>query len=411
MATSTRWTRRTGCVIWTFAPPRRCARPSWSRAGRPATRPRTRQPSSATWSATSTGSTPSTARCSGARRRTITRTRRLPASPSLHAGRLFVPVSSLEVVPAANPAYPCCTFRGSVVAYDAATGERLWQSYTITEPPTIERREQVRHGAVRPLRRADLEQSRDRRRAQPALRRHRRELLVAGDDGQRRDHRDGSRQPARIKWTFQATPRDAWNTACGQPNDDNCPDEDGPDFDFGAATVLAQASDGREFVLGGQKSGIVHALDPDTGKPIWQTRVGRGGIQGGVHFGMAVAGDRVLVPINDMQDGRTYPDPAQPGLHALDLRTGAMLWRQELTGETCAGSAVLQSGHLVRGHRHAESGARRRDGWRAADPRRRDRQAAVVVRHGTGIRHRCRACPRRGGFDRRRCGCRWSRTG
>jgi len=148
----------------------------------------------------------------------------------------------------------------------------------------------------------------------------------------------------RIKWVFQATPHDAWNTACDQPNEDNCPDEDGPDFDFGAATALAHASDGRDFVLGGQKSGVVHAVNPDTGALVWQTRVGRGGIQGGIHFGMAVAGDRVLVPINDMQDGRTYPDPAQPGLHALDLRTGSIVWRHPLVGEGCEGRQFCNPG-------------------------------------------------------------------
>ena len=33
------------------------------------------------------------------------------------------------------PHYPCCTFRGSVVALDAATGRQIWKAYTIPEPP------------------------------------------------------------------------------------------------------------------------------------------------------------------------------------------------------------------------------------------------------------------------------------
>jgi len=38
------------------------------------------------------------------------------------AGRLYVPVSSPEEFVSRNPTYPCCTFRGSVSALDAATG-------------------------------------------------------------------------------------------------------------------------------------------------------------------------------------------------------------------------------------------------------------------------------------------------
>ena len=60
----------------------------------------------------------------------------LTGTPSLHDGTLYVPVSSLEVVPAAEPDYECCHFRGSVVAYNARTGEQKWQGYTIAEEPS-----------------------------------------------------------------------------------------------------------------------------------------------------------------------------------------------------------------------------------------------------------------------------------
>ena len=60
---------------------------------------------------------------------------RVTGAPTLVAGRLYVPMSSLEESGAGNPSYPCCTFRGGVVAYDAATGRRLWTAYTIPERP------------------------------------------------------------------------------------------------------------------------------------------------------------------------------------------------------------------------------------------------------------------------------------
>ena len=40
----------------------------------------------------------------------------LTAAPVLHNGTLYVPLSSLEVTQAADPAYACCTFRGGVAA-------------------------------------------------------------------------------------------------------------------------------------------------------------------------------------------------------------------------------------------------------------------------------------------------------
>ena len=58
-----------------------------------------------------------------------------PARRRWSQGRLYVPLSSLEESGAGNPDYPCCTFRGGVVAYDAPTGKRLWTSYTIPEEP------------------------------------------------------------------------------------------------------------------------------------------------------------------------------------------------------------------------------------------------------------------------------------
>ena len=63
----------------------------------------------------------------------------------------------------------------------------------------------------------------------------------------------------------------------------------------------------------GQKSGWVYGVDPDArGKIVWSSKVGRGGIQGGVHFGMATDGERLFVPISDMKDehdGRKHEAP------------------------------------------------------------------------------------------------------
>jgi polyvinyl alcohol dehydrogenase (cytochrome) len=60
---------------------------------------------------------------------------RITGSPTLLGTTLFVPVASSEELAGANPKYPCCGFRGSIVALQASTGGQLWKTYTISEEP------------------------------------------------------------------------------------------------------------------------------------------------------------------------------------------------------------------------------------------------------------------------------------
>ena len=108
--------------------------------------------------------------------------------------------------------------------------------------------------------------------------------------------------------------------------------------------MLVTSNTDRQLVVAGQKSGDVHAVDPDTGELIWKTRVGRGGIQGGVHFGMAAANGKIYVPISDGPDGRKYKMPARPGLHALDAETGEILWYSAAPTDVCQGRNFCDPG-------------------------------------------------------------------
>ena len=266
----------------------------------------------------------------------------ITGTPSLHEGVLYTPVSSLEVNLGLDPYYECCTFRGSVAAYDAATGKLLWQTFTIDEPAVVQYQNRAETNMWGPsgaviwnspaidAKRNQLYVATGENMSSPATLTSDAIFAMALDDGA-------------VNWVFQATVNDAWNTACDTENDHSCPPEGGPDFDFGAATMLLTTSDRQELVIGGQKSGIVHAVNPDDGSVVWQTRVGRGGIQGGVHFGMAAAGDRLFVPISDMADGREYPNPDRPGLHALDIRTGEVLW-SSLNPDACKGRDFCHPG-------------------------------------------------------------------
>jgi polyvinyl alcohol dehydrogenase (cytochrome) len=104
---------------------------------------------------------------------------------------------------------------------------------------------------------------------------------------------------------------------------------------------------GRDIIVVGQKSGVVHGVNPDNGEVLWQKRLGHGGTQGGVHFGLAREGRTVYVPITDLadtHDGRVY-DASQngAGMHAVDAATGKVLW-DKLADNVCQGAMYCDPG-------------------------------------------------------------------
>src|SRR5260370_978565 len=54
-------------------------------------------------------------------------------SPVVFGGVVYVGVSSIEETLALNPGYPCCSFRGSIVALDAKTGAMLWKTFDMPD--------------------------------------------------------------------------------------------------------------------------------------------------------------------------------------------------------------------------------------------------------------------------------------
>ena len=116
----------------------------------------------------------------------------------------------------------------------------------------------------------------------------------------------------------------------------NCPFDGGPDFDFGSSALLVSA-DGRDILVAGQKSGLVYAFDPDQkGKILWQARVGKGGINGGVQWGMTSDDRNIYASVSDAvknqldtaaKVGGADFDPIQGGgLTALKLKDGSKVW-------------------------------------------------------------------------------------
>tara|TARA_R100000005_G_scaffold95945_2_gene79676 strand:- start:3464 stop:5401 length:1938 start_codon:yes stop_codon:yes gene_type:complete len=249
-------------------------------------------------------------------------------SISHHAGRLYVPVSSYEVAVAGGPGHACCQSHGGVIALDAATGEQLW-TWHATPDATLQGHNgdgSARYGPSG----ASVWTT-------PAIDAARNRLYIGTGQNLSRPATETSDAIIALDldsgeaiWRYQATVDDVWNAAC-QNGGANCPSQPGPDFDFGASVIISGAAEGRQMLLAGQKSGVVHALDPDAnGALLWRQRVSQGSTNGGVHWGMGLAGARLIVPVADPERDITGYTPA-PGLYALDAVTGEVLWEHPVS--------------------------------------------------------------------------------
>ena len=249
----------------------------------------------------------------------------ITAASALYAGRLYVPVSSREEAKVADPRYPCCIFRGSVLALDAATGKRIWKTYTIDEKPVTGKKNSAGTLIVGPSG-APVWNT-------PTVDVERNVLYVGTGNNYSPPATPFSDSilaidmaTGKIRWHRQQTENDIWNGTCRRPDREPaaCPDADSPDVDFSVSPVLVRSGNGLSMLIAGNKSGMIWALDPDRqGKTIWQQQVGRGSSGGGVLWGLAADGEKIFVP-NGYFDAKS-PD-ASGGMAALDLGTGQPLW-------------------------------------------------------------------------------------
>jgi polyvinyl alcohol dehydrogenase (cytochrome) len=266
----------------------------------------------------------------------------ITGSPMLYEGRLYVPVSTgaEEFVAAGDPKYKCCTARGSVVALDARNGERLWKTYTIPEPyptrlnsagtqmmgpsgvsiwsaPTVDALRKILYVGT------GNEHSGPETTASDAV------LAIDMESG-------------KLLWSKQLTPADHWNVACVLPGQENCPEKPGDDTDIGDSPILVSVTGGKRLLLVGQKSGVMWALDPDAkGNVVWQKRLGKGGVLGGIMFGPAADAEKVYVPLSDYTV-RGPLDGGDPklggGLFALRIPTGDQAWYTPPEEPKCVGT-------------------------------------------------------------------------
>jgi polyvinyl alcohol dehydrogenase (cytochrome) len=261
------------------------------------------------------------------------------ATPRYYNGVVYQALSSFEEALAADPKYPCCSFRGSVVALKAATGEQLWQTFTIPETAKPTGKSAAGTQQNGPSGAAVW--------STPTIDERLHALYLATGDNYSDPSTDTSDailaidlNTGKLLWSVQLTRNDAFNNACSIPIPGNCPETHGADYDFGQPPILLSLADGKRVLVIGQKSGVAHALDPDAqGKLLWQTRVGNGGALGGSMWGSGSDGTKIYIAISDSQLGavadakspkgyRLVLDPNKGGgLYALDPATGKILWK------------------------------------------------------------------------------------
>jgi len=266
---------------------------------------------------------------------------RIVGAPTLYNDHLYVAVSSTEDAAAANPSYSCCTFRGSVVALDIASGRILWKSYTVLQEPQPTRKNSAGVQEFGPAGAAIA--------SSPTVDDKRHVLYVAtggSATGVEQSLTDAivafDLADGKLRWVKQLVRPDAGTAGSG----------------FWSSPVLRTLATGNQVLLVGQKSGVVYGLDPDHGGEIlWQTKIGDSGAgpaggfaggasgiasavgppgvpgsAGGVAWGSAADHRNLYVAVSGLL---AQPANAKGSLTALDMTTGLARWHTAAPQPAC----------------------------------------------------------------------------
>jgi polyvinyl alcohol dehydrogenase (cytochrome) len=222
------------------------------------------------------------------------------ASPVVVDGLVLQGTASAEVaIPRSQ-----YTFRGTIGAYDAKTGKEKWRYYTtpndtssgagvgIWSTPAVDRQRGMLYVGTGNTYSAPASRLAD-------------SILAI-------DYKTG-----KLKWSRQFTYPDVFSA--GNPG--------GKDADVGASPNLWTAK-GRAFVGAGDKGGVYHALDRDTGKVVWEATLTPGSVFGG-EIGSAALVDGRLIAVSNVGNAQTNAPTNVAKVFALDPGSGKVRWEAE----------------------------------------------------------------------------------
>jgi polyvinyl alcohol dehydrogenase (cytochrome) len=240
---------------------------------------------------------------------------RIAGTPTLYHDRVYVAVASDEAGKAASPNYSCCTFRGSVVALDIATGQVLWKTYMIPEDPQPYRKNSAGLQEFGPAGAAIS--------SSPTVDVKRGALYVStgssytdapastADAIVALDLTDG-----KMRWAKQLAVQDSVGAGA-----------------FDGSPILRTLVSGKQILMAGQQSGVVYGLDPDgLGEVLWQTKAADAAAPGGVGVGPAADHRSLFVSITG---ALARPENSFGSLTALDMKTGARRWYTPSPSPAC----------------------------------------------------------------------------
>jgi polyvinyl alcohol dehydrogenase (cytochrome) len=248
---------------------------------------------------------------------------RITGAPTAYNGRVYVPVSTSEEYQGSSLDYPCCTFRGSLVALDGSTGEKIWKAYTVGEPKPIRKNSKgvqlyaPSGGGIWSAPTVDAERN---------------AIYVGTADGQYAPVPDTTDaivafdlDTGKIRWVYQVQAGDGFLGGCNGPTrTDNCPPVNGPDLDIGNSPILRTLPGGKRVVVAGTKDAYVVALDPDrNGALLWKVNVVPPPAGAANSF---MANLRGIVWGGAADDRNVYYGVQAGGMVAVDLATGKRLW-------------------------------------------------------------------------------------
>jgi polyvinyl alcohol dehydrogenase (cytochrome) len=250
------------------------------------------------------------------------------SSPTPVGNNIVIGIASNEEDAAADPTYPCCSFRGSVVMLSKATGSVVWQTYFVSD---AERAAGTSGAAVWATPTYDSASG----------------LIYVATGNNYSPPSNGledsvialNAATGQVVWVNQAVSNDVSNFGL--------PIQPDKDSDYGDSVQIYRLANGRKVVSAGNKNGIFYVMDAASGVLLNARQVQTGGSLGGLFADSAQAYGLVFT------NGADWPNPFDfsvlPNGGIITAMSGdahSVLWQQEITHEVALSGVAVANGVL-----------------------------------------------------------------